>query len=195
MSCGGGGGGGGSSPNYAGSLSFNVERSVIDPGDKNRVTVEISDLNPSGAILKFRYPTALRYVANSASLFPGSDSEVGIAPFDETTLDGSRYLIFFLYPSSAIGDTYISLEFDLKAVKSNPEAFVEVDLDNNDNTVPDSLEFRPSDPRFSAVERWDVVIEGQSTDGTPTPITTGTPSTTPTPKTTATPKATGTATN
>lgn len=183
VSCGGGGGGSGSSsPNYPGDLSFRVERSQIDPGDKNRVYVEIDNLNSSGAILKFRYPNALRYVPNSAWFFRGMDEAVHVAPYDETSLDGDRYLVFFLYPSSAINDSFITLEFDLKAVKSNSDAFIEVDLDNNDQGVPDSIEFRPSDPRFSALEKWDVEIEGQSTDVTPTPATTGTPSATATPK-------------
>ncbi len=177
-SCGGGGGGGGgssSSPNYAGNLSFSVERDRIDPGDKTRVYAEINDLNPSGAILKFHYPTALRYVPGSATLFPDRDEETRVTPFIEATADGQRYLVFFLYPSAAIDDSYISLYFDLKAVRSNPDAYVEVDLDNNDSQVPDSSEFRIADPRFSALERWDVVVEGQSTDPTPTPAPTGTP--------------------
>lgn len=177
-SCGGGGGGGGgdsSSPNYSGTLSFSVERDRIDPGDKNRVYAEISDLNPSGAILKFHYPTALRYVANSARLFPDRDEETSITPFIEATDDGQRYLVFFLYPSAALDNSYISLEFDLKAVRSNPDAYIEVDLDNNDSQTLDSNEFRVSDPRFSALERWDVVIEGQSTDPTPTPAASPTP--------------------
>lgn len=175
---GGGGGGGsdsGSSPNYAGSLSFSVEKSKIDPGDKDRVFIEIHDLNPAGAILKFHYPSALRYVSNSARLFPDRDEETGFPPYDEATLDGQRYLVFFLYPSAAIDDTYISLEFDLKAVRSNPDAYIEVDLDNNDLQIPDSREFSASDPRFSALEKWDVVVEGQSTDPTPTPAPTRTP--------------------
>ncbi len=176
-SCGGGGGGGGSSssPNYAGSLSFSVERDRIDPGDKTRVYAEINDLNPSGAILKFHYPKALRYVSGSATFFPDRDEETRVTPFIEASADGQRYLVFFLYPSAAIDDSYISLEFDLKAVRSNPDAYIEVDLDNNDAQVPDSNEFRIGDPRFSALERWDVVVEGQSTDPTPTPAPTGTP--------------------
>ncbi len=175
-SCGGGGGSGSSSsPNYAGSLSFSVERDHIDPGDKTRVYAEINDLNPSGAILKFHYPTALRYVPSSATLFPDRDEETRVTPFIEATADGQRYLVFFLYSSAAINDSYISLQFDLKAVRSNPDAYVEVDLDNNDSQVADSSEFRIADPRFSALERWDVVVKGQSTDPTPTPAPTGTP--------------------
>ena len=175
-SCGGGGGGGSSSsPNYAGSLSFSVEKSSLDPGDKTRVSIEVDDLNAAGAILKVHYPTALRYVNSSARLFVGQDEETGFPPYDEATLDGQRYLVFFLYPSAAIDDSYISLQFDLKAVRSNPDAYIEVDLDNNDLQIPDSREFSPSDPRFSALEKWDVEIKGQSTDATPTPAATGTP--------------------
>ena len=177
-SCGGGGGGSSSdssSPNDAGSVSLNVEKGEMDSGDKNRVRVEIDNLNPNGVLLKFHYPAALRYVANSATLFPGLEEETRISPYDEATLKGERYLVFFLYPSAALNDTYIALEFDLKAIKSNSDAYVEVDLDNNDRGVPDSNEFRAATPRFSALERWDVEIVGESTDPTPTPAPTRTP--------------------
>ncbi len=172
---GGGGGDGGGTANYAGSLSLSVERDRIDSGDKNRVRIEINDLNPDGAILKFHYPNSLRYVGNSAILFPDREERSDISPYDEVSINGERYLVFFLYPSSALNDVYISLEFDLKATKSDSEAYVEVDLDNNDLNILDRLEFKASSPRFSALERWDIVIEGESTDPTPTPGPTKTP--------------------
>ena len=172
---GGGGGDGGGTANYPGSLSLSVERDRIDSGDMNRVQIEINDLNPDGAILKFHYPNSLRYVENSAILFPDREEQSDISPYDEVSIDGERYLVFFLYSSSALNDAFISLEFDLKATKSNSEAYVEVDLDNNDLNILDSLEFKASSPRFSALERWDIVIEGESTDPTPTPGPTKTP--------------------
>lgn len=172
---GGGGGDGGGTANYAGSLSLSVERDRIDSGDKTRVLIEINDLNLDGAILKFHYPNSLRYVGNSAVLFPEKEEQSEISPYDEVSIDGERYLVFFLYPSSALNDAYISLEFDLKATKSDSEAYVEVDLDNNDLNILDSLEFKASSPRFSALERWDIVIEAESTDPTPTPGPTKTP--------------------
>ncbi len=154
---------------------FNTARIEALEAQLKFLQQQINDLNPSGAILKFHYPAALRYVANSARLFPDRNEETRITPFIEATDDGQRYLVFFLYPSAAIDDTYISLEFDLKAVRSNPDAYIEVDLDNNDLQIPDSREFSASDPRFSALEKWDVVVEGQSTDPTPTPAPTRTP--------------------
>ena len=172
---GGGGGDGGGTANYAGSLSLSVERDRIDSGDKNRVRIEINDLNPDGAILKFHYPNSLRYAGNSAILFPDREEQSDISPYDEVSIDGERYLVFFLYSSSALNDAFISLEFDLKATKSNSEAYVEVDLDNNDLNILDSLEFKASSPRFTALERWDIVIEAESTDPTPTPGPTKTP--------------------
>ena len=172
---GGGGGDGGGTANYPGSLSLSVERDRIDSGDMNRVQIEINDLNPDGAILKFHYPNSLRYVENSAILFPDREEQSDISPYDEVSIDGERYLVFFLYPSSALNDVFISLEFDLKATKSDSEAYVEVDLDNNDLNIVDRLEFKASSPRFSALERWDIVIEGESTDPTPTPGPTKTP--------------------
>ena len=172
---GGGGGDGGGTANYPGSLSLSVERDRIDSGDMDRVQIEINDLNPDGAILKFHYPNSLRYVGNSAILFPNREEQSDISPYDEVSIDGERYLVFFLYSSSALNDAFISLEFDLKATKSNSEAYVEVDLDNNDLNILDSLEFKASSPRFTALERWDIVIEAESTDPTPTPGPTKTP--------------------
>jgi hypothetical protein len=177
-SCGGGGGGSSSdsdSPNDPGDVSLNVETSQMDTGDNTRVTAEIQNINASGVILKFHYPTALKYVSGSAVLFSGQDEEVQIQPVDEAVLKKQRYLVFFLYPSSAINDSYVSISFDLKAIKSNPDAYVEVDLDNNDPAIRDSQEFNPENPRFSALEKWDVEIVGESTDPTPTPAPTRTP--------------------
>lgn len=177
-SCGGGGGSSSSSsdsPNDPGDVSLNVEMSQMDSGDKTRVSTEIQNINPSGVILKFHYPAALKFVVGSAVLFPGQDEEVQIQPFEEAVLNKQRYLVFFLYPSSAINDSYVSISFDLKAIKSNPDAYVEVDLDNNDPSIRDSQEFNSSNPRFSALEKWDIEIIGESTDPTPTPAPTRTP--------------------
>lgn len=97
---GGGGGDGGGTANYPGSLTLSVERDRIDSGDMDRVQIEINDLNPDGAILKFHYPNSLRYVGNSAILFPNREEQSDISPYDEVSIDGERYLVFSSTPAA-----------------------------------------------------------------------------------------------
>lgn len=178
---GGGGGGGGSSANYAGNVYLELERDYLDSGDLSRVKIEINDLNPDGAILKIRTSRSLRYNPNSGLLFPDRDEQRRVSPSEESTSDTDRFVVFFLYPRNAIDEHFISLQFDIKAATGDEEAFLEVDLDNNDPNIPDSLEFRSNDPRFSALERREIYIEPEDgePEATPTPAATGSPTATP----------------
>lgn len=183
---GGGGGGGGSTPNYEGDYYLEVERNHIDSGDLNKISVEIANLNPRGAILKFRMSRSLSYVRNTAVRFPDREERRSIAPDRFVSDDSERFLVFFLDPREAIGGDYISLQFTLKGVAGDEDGFLEIDLDNNDPSVPDSREFSIEKPNFTAKDRRSIYIEPDSSTGggTPTPVASGT----------TTPAATGTAT-
>jgi hypothetical protein len=184
----GGGGGGGSEDNYAGDVWFDLERDDLDSGDLMNVSVEVAGLNPKGSILKFRTSRSLRFVKSSAIMFPDREEQMRVSPDDDVATEYERYIVFFLNPDQAIGGDYVSIKFTLKAVSGDEDAFIEVDLDNNDQNVADSREFKPSDARFTAKQRRSVYIEPDSSAPTPTPgaNVTGTPTGTGTPTPAAT---------
>jgi hypothetical protein len=186
---GGGGGGGGSSANYEGEFYLELERDHIDSGDLNRITVEVSNLNPAGSVLKFRISRSLRFVANSAVFFPGRDERRIVSPEVLDSTPYERYVVFFLDPREAIDGDYVSLQFTLRAVAGDEDGFIELDLDNNDPTIADSREFSANNAKFTAKERRSIYIEPDSSvpTATPTAAASGTPgaSSTPTPAPTA----------
>ena len=171
-----GGGGGGSDTNFAGNLSLQLERDNLDSGDLTQVRIEVRDLNEAGAILKIRSSTSLRYVRNTAVLFPGREEELHITPSTDQATDNERYLVFFLTPDDAKGGDYVELELTIKATKGDSDAFIELDLDNNDSNIPDSKEFSITSPRFSAVVERGLYIAPDASDPTPTPAPSGTAS-------------------
>jgi hypothetical protein len=173
-SCGGGGGGGGSDTNFAGELSLDLERDNLDSGDLTQVRIEVRDLNKSGAILKVRSSTSLRYVRNTAALFPDRDEELRVSPSTDEATENERYLVFFLSSEDALGGDFIQLELTMKATKGDDDAFIELDLDNNDANIPDSKEFSVESPRFSAVVERSLYIARDASEPTPTPQPSGT---------------------
>lgn len=177
-SCGGGGGGGGSGSdsNFAGNVSLQVERDNLDSGDLTQVRIEVRDLNQRGAILKIRSSTSLRYVRNTAVLFPDRDEELRVSPSADAATDNERYVVFFLSPEDALSGDYVELELTMKATKGDSDAFIELDLDNNDSNIPDSKEFSITNPRFSAVVERGLYIAPDASDPTPTPEPSGTAS-------------------
>lgn len=176
---GGGGGGGGSDSNYAGNIVIDLERDHIDSGDLNRISLEVVDINPKGSLLKIRLSKSLLYVKGSAMLFPNREEERPTSPDDRVATDNERFLVFFLDPSDAIGGDFISLSFNVKGVTGDKSGFIEVDLDNNDPSIPDSQEFDPNSPRFTPKERRSIYIDADTSEPTPTPTPagTGTPTT------------------
>ena len=174
ISCGGGGGGGGSDTNFTGDLSLDVERDSLDSGDLTQVKIDVRDLNENGAILKIRSSTSLRYVRNTAVLFPDRDEELRVSPSTDQATENERYVVFFLSPEDAIGRDYIQLEFTMKATRGDDDAFIELDLDNNDANIPDSKEFSITSPRFSAVVERGLYIARDASEPTPTPEPSGT---------------------
>ena len=176
---GGGGGGGESDSNYAGNIVVDLERDHIDSGDINRVSLEVVDINPNGSLLKIRLSKSLLYVKGSATLFPNREEERPTTPDERAETENERFLVFFLYPGDAIGGDFVSLTFNVKGLAGDKSGFIEVDLDNNDPSIPDSQEFDPDSPRFSAKERRSIYVDGEPSEPTPTPTPAGTGTATP----------------
>lgn len=171
---GGAGGGGESDSNYAGNIAIDLERDHIDSGDLNRVSLDVVDINPNGTILKIRLSKSLLYVKGSAVFFPGRDEERLATPDERAETTNERFLVFFLYPEDAIGGDFISLTFNVKGLSGDKDGFIEVDLDNNDPSVPDSQEFDADSPRFSAKVRRSIYVDADTSEPTPTPVPAGT---------------------
>lgn len=200
MGGGGGGGGGGGSDtansNYEGYIDFQLEKDSLDSGDLTQVSLTVYDMNPNGVILKFHYPEALRLVRGSGVLYVGNDGySQQIFADAEETVDGSRYLAYFLFPKDIDNGSQQTVVFDLKAIAPDASAYLEVDLDNNDPNIPDSKEFSAEDPQFTSIDRFNIGIVGTPL-ATPTPEGTAsadeTPSSSETPSTTPTAAASGT---
>lgn len=172
--CGGGGGGESSDSNYAGNIAIDLERDHIDSGDINRISLEVVDINPNGSLLKIRLSKSLLYVKGSAVLFPQRNEQRPTAPDDRVATDDERFLVFFLYPHDALGADFISLSFNVKGITGDKDGFIEVDLDNNDPSIPDIQEFDPNAPRFTAKERRSIYIDSDTSEPTPTPTPSGT---------------------
>lgn len=186
VSCGvggGGGGGGEGGTNYPGSESdFLVERDSLDTGDITQVRLMVSDINRNGAILKFRLSKSLKYMRNSAQAISGDAENYRLVTPSEASDSDGRYLAFFIRRPPEDEKNYYYVAFNVKAVSGDSQAFIEVDLDNNDPNTPDSREFSSTNPQFSSIDRWNIDIAGAG-GATPTPTASGTP----TAKGTATP--------
>ena len=180
---GGGGGGGSAESNYPGYVEFHVERDSLDSGDLTDITATVADINHDGVFLKFHYPSSLAYRSDTAIMHSGdADSWTVTAPFDSATNGTDKYLVFRVSRPPEDQTNRVSIGFTLRAVSGDPSAYVEVELDNNDPSIPDNLEFSDSYPQFSSDDRWNISIAGPAAP-TPTPAATGaaTPATTATP--------------
>lgn len=156
---GGDGGGGGLPENYEGDVYLELERGHIDSGDLNKVEIEIVHLNKNGAILKIKIPRSLKYVPHSTVFFSERENSFRQEPTIQAANETERYIVFFLDSSDTIDGDYVSLTFNLKAVSSDEEAYIEIDLDNNDPSIIDSREFKIENPKFTARQRHDIYIE------------------------------------
>jgi hypothetical protein len=172
-----GGGGGRSAPNDPGDVFITLEKSTIDVGNFSQLYLEANNINENGVLLKLRYPTSLTYSKRSAVLFPGEDKEEYIFPYTEESTDSERYLVFFFTPSKRIGDD-IRMALNLKAIKKDDDAFVEIGLSNNDPNVFDSQEFKINRPFFSPLDREDIYIRGLASEASKTPSSSATASAT-----------------
>jgi hypothetical protein len=193
---GGGGGGGGSDSandgNYPGYTDFQVERDSLDSGDLTDVTLTVYDINQDGIYVKFHYPPSLRFIPGSAITYSGdAQSWSATAPFDSATTSNGKYLVFRVSPPPEDQTNRVGIGFTMRATGGDPSSYIEVDLDNNDPTIPDGLEFNSKDPQFYSDDRWNISIAGTPI-ATPTPAATG--SATPAPNGSATPAPSGSAT-
>lgn len=157
--CGGGGGGGGNSFVGAAEVTIQASPQTIDTGDRALVTANVSDVHKSGILLKFHFPSSLRYVPNSAELVvAGSESE--LAPGFNVSIDNETYLVFFLgdrdFPSARSG----VFRFEVQAVTKLANGEIEVDADVDDPEIANAEEFNPEAPEFEAQDAARIEVIG-----------------------------------
>lgn len=164
--CGGGGGGSDSSTfSGAATVSLDLTPSTIDSGDETLVKAWVGDVHQSGIALKFRFPSGLRYVPESATLTVG-EKEVDIKPRNNvlTTDEKSTYLVFFIsqrlfrQPSQEYNGEPGLVQLRLVGKSLVNEGLVEVDADVNNPDVPDPVEFNVSKPEFTAVDQRTITV-------------------------------------
>lgn len=153
----GGGGGGGDDFVGAATVTISTSPNRIDTGDQTLVSTRISEINDRGIALKFKFPSGLRYVPNSASL-DANDNEQDIDPAFEATSsrDNDNYLVFFLTQSQfqPSGRDYNgepgTLTIRLEGTSGVRDGLVEVDPDVDDPDINNSAEFDVNEPEFTA---------------------------------------------
>lgn len=164
--CGGGGGSDDSSTfSGAATVSVDLTPSIIDSGDETLVKAWVGDVHPSGIALKFKYPSGLNYVFQSATLTVG-EKEVEIKPRTNvlTPDEKSAFLVFYLSQRLFRQDSeeykgspgLVRLRLVGKSLVNNGLVQVDADVDNPD--VADSIEFNVSKPEFVASDEASISV-------------------------------------
>lgn len=155
----GGSGGGGDSFSGAGNVLVSIQPNTIDVGDRTRVTVRISQVNPDGILLKVKFPDGLSYVGDTAFLIIGSD-EIDIGPDLNVSGDGDDQFLVFFFEQDDFSENFEGVvQFELVGVDKVVAGEVEVDIDVDVPTVDNPGEFDPFNPAFQAEDSDMVVVE------------------------------------
>ena len=151
-----GGGGGGDDFVGAGNVSIRVSPGTIDVGDRLQVTIEVTEVNEDGVILKFQYPRGLSYVPNSAFLIVDGE-ELDVGPTINQSIDDETFLVFF-FSNEIFGDNDRGdLEFQLRGDdEADGEIGVDIDVDNP--LVGNDIEFQITAPEFQAEDKVTVEV-------------------------------------
>lgn len=163
--CGGGGGGGSSDSDNPADVALSVRPKELDTGDFTSIEIDVSNVNPSGILLKVAFPDALAYVRGSSTLDPDDAEPARFEPSIVEEASDVIYLVYFIGPTSLGESGRGVLQFRLKAIAQLADGFVSIDADQNDPQISDSREFDADAPNFTAVDQEDIEV----TDGSSTP--------------------------
>jgi len=154
----GGSSGGGDDFAGAGRVSVSASPKEIDIGDRQKVTVDISDTNDDGVILKMRYPSGLSYVQDS-SFLEVDERELDIGP-QVNADDGNEVYLVYFFPKSLFDENGDGvLTFLLEGNDEVTRGKIEVDIDVDDPLIDDSNEFDTSNPEFQSEDEVDIKVE------------------------------------
>jgi hypothetical protein len=164
--CGGGGGSDDSDFVGAATVRITARPSEIDTGDQTKISTEVGNVSPDGIALKFRFPSGLRYVPNSASLEVNDDStEFSPTVNQSASRNDDNYVVFFLTQSAfqQSGQDYNgesgTFTFKLEGVSEVQNGLVEVDPDVDDPDIDNSTEFSVDSPEFSAEDEATIQVQ------------------------------------
>jgi hypothetical protein len=153
-----GGGGGSDSFVGAGRVMISSSPSHVDVGDRTLVTVDLSDINDDGVILKVRFPAALTYVKNTAFL-EVDDLEKDIGPDINIDTDNVVFLVFFFRRSEFAEQNQGTLSFQLEGVTAVQDGEISVDIDVDDALIDNAVEFDPENPEFQVEDATGIRVE------------------------------------
>jgi hypothetical protein len=192
-----GGGGGGESDLGPAIPQIRASPLRLDSGNDTRVSVDLNSISSDDILVKFRFPRGLRYVRNSARIFAGKSSK-SIAP-SVLALDFEQGGIMAFRVSRALRneEQYARIEFRFRGVERVEKGTIEVDVDLNDPTLSDAIEFSFAQPRFTAESETQIEVLDDSPpasggNGGLAPIGTSTPSASQTPAAATSPTAAAT---
>lgn len=155
------GGGDDAGPGSSGAAEVSVTTSpkTIDVQDRTMTRIRLADVNRNGIVVKIRFPSKLEYVSGTSYL-KVEEEDRDVNP-DVSVQDGSkRYLVFF-FPRSYFGDVPDSededegsetgeLRLELVGRERLSSGTIEVDVDVDDPTIPNSSEFTLDNTAFQA---------------------------------------------
>jgi hypothetical protein len=135
----------------AGFATIDTSPKVIDTGNRMQVRSEIGNTHPEGVMLKYRYPDALSYVADTAELRVDGNTKK-IAPSIDIDMGNEMFLVFFFKQRDFGKDNYGLLTFELRANSALSTGKIEVDLDVDDILIENEIEFDLDNPEFTAID-------------------------------------------
>lgn len=152
----------------AAEVSITASPKKIDVQDRTMVRLSLADVNRNGIVVKIRFPSRLEYVAGTSYL--KVDQEDRDVNPDVSVQDGSkRYLVFF-FPRSYFGDVPDSededegsergeLRLELVGRERLSNGSIEVDVDVDDPTIDNSVEFSLDNTAFQAESDASIEVE------------------------------------
>ncbi len=157
----GGSGGGSSTEKSPGSVGIDASPRTVDTGDRIAVTVFLEEIHPNGVILKIRMPEQFQLATGSTTLTIGNDIYDEISPMESGKGRNSedanlRYLTYSLPGSLFTNQNRGTLVFIARADAALGKGRIEVDIDTNDQAVPDRQEFSLTSPHFTSMDSIDV---------------------------------------
>ena len=160
ISCG-GSGGGSNDERSPGSVGIDASPQTVDTGDRIAVTIFLENIHPDGVILKVRIPEQFGLAIGSTRLTIGEDKYNEVTPLESgkgRNSDDSnlRYIVYSLPSTLFSSENRGSLIFLARADAAIKNGRIEIDLDTNDNAIPDRNEFSLTSPHFTALDSIEV---------------------------------------
>jgi len=123
--------------------------------------VFLEDIHPDGIILKIRMPDQFQLAIGSTRLTLGDEVYDEITPMESGKGRNSddanlRYLVYSL-PNLLFANHHRgTFVFTIRADAALKKGRIEVDIDTNDNAIPDRQEFSLTTPHFTSMDSIEV---------------------------------------